>query len=193
MSEKRSPPSSKTRGEPALLNKRAKKEDGAAGDSVPPLVFAQLQTERPVAPTVLRSEPVTLVLPSSAAWFSLQGIHQLETEALPEFFASHEGTKTYQDYRDFMVHAYWQRPQHYLSYTACRKNLSGDVGNIMRVHSFLESHGIINYQVTSSCIPTAIPTAGPGATVGASQQVGLSVCLYVCMSVCLSLCVPLLV
>ncbi|EFP74695.1 uncharacterized protein PGTG_00651 [Puccinia graminis f. sp. tritici CRL 75-36-700-3] len=35
----------------------------------------------------------------------------------------------------------------YLTVTACRQNLAGDVCAIMRVHAFLEQWGIINYQV----------------------------------------------
>jgi SWI/SNF related-matrix-associated actin-dependent regulator of chromatin subfamily C len=35
----------------------------------------------------------------------------------------------------------------YLTVTACRRNLAGDVCGIMRVHALLEQWGIINYQV----------------------------------------------
>ncbi|CAO3617507.1 unnamed protein product [Mucor fragilis] len=49
-------------------------------------------------------------------------------------------------------------PVEYLTITACRRNLTGDVCAILRVHSFLEQWGLINYQVdpeakTSSLSP----------------------------------------
>jgi SWI/SNF related-matrix-associated actin-dependent regulator of chromatin subfamily C len=79
-----------------------------------------------------------------------------------------DGLNVYKDYRDFMVHAYWQNPKQYLTYTACRKSLSGDVGAIMRVHTFLETHGIINNQVVCNLVPTPLPQPGQNVLVGAS-------------------------
>lgn len=40
-------------------------------------------------------------------------------------------------------------PTEYLTSTACRRNLAGDVCAVMRVHAFLEQWGLINYQVGS--------------------------------------------
>jgi SWI/SNF related-matrix-associated actin-dependent regulator of chromatin subfamily C len=48
-----------------------------------------------------------------------------------------------------MVNTYRLNPGEYLTVTACRRNLAGDVGAIMRVHGFLEQWGLINYQVCS--------------------------------------------
>ena len=52
-------------------------------------------------------------------------------------------------------------PTEYLTSTACRRNLAGDVCAIMRVHAFLEQWGLINYQVDSDSRPTPI---GPPPT-----------------------------
>lgn len=49
-----------------------------------------------------------------------------------------------------MINTYRLNPGEYLTVTACRRNLAGDVGAIMRVHAFLEQWGLINYQVRSS-------------------------------------------
>jgi SWI/SNF related-matrix-associated actin-dependent regulator of chromatin subfamily C len=46
-----------------------------------------------------------------------------------------------------MINTYRLNPIEYLTVTACRRNLAGDVCAIMRVHSFLEQWGLINYQV----------------------------------------------
>lgn len=92
-----------------------------------------------------------IILPSYSAWFDMHQIHNLEKKALPEFFNNRNRSKTpavYKDYRDFMVNTYRLNPAEYLTVTACRRNLAGDVCAIMRVHQFLEQWGLINYQVS---------------------------------------------
>lgn len=91
-----------------------------------------------------------IILPSYSAWFDMHDIHAIERKGLPEFFNSRNRSKTpavYKDYRDFMVNTYRLNPAEYLTVTACRRNLAGDVCAIMRVHAFLEQWGLINYQV----------------------------------------------
>ena len=46
-----------------------------------------------------------------------------------------------------MIDTYRLNPTEYLTSTACRRNLAGDVCAIMRCHAFLEQWGLINYQV----------------------------------------------
>lgn len=91
-----------------------------------------------------------VVLPSYSAWFDMEIVHNIERKSLPEFFNSRNRSKTeaiYKDYRDFMINTYRLNPSEYLTVTACRRNLAGDVCAIMRVHAFLEQWGLINYQV----------------------------------------------
>ena len=91
-----------------------------------------------------------IILPSYSTWFDMHQIHSLEKKALPEFFNQRNRSKTpavYKDYRDFMINTYRLNPVEYLTVTACRRNLAGDVCAIMRVHAFLEQWGLINYQV----------------------------------------------
>lgn len=93
-----------------------------------------------------------IILPSYSTWFDMHAIHAVEQKSLPEFFNSRNRSKTpaiYKDYRDFMVNTYRLNPTEYLTVTACRRNLAGDVCAIMRVHAFLEQWGLINYQVRS--------------------------------------------
>merc|ERR1711911_432356 len=52
-------------------------------------------------------------------------------------------------------------PTEYLTSTACRRNLAGDVCAIMRVHAFLEQWGLVNYQVDGDSRPMPI---GPPPT-----------------------------
>ena len=91
-----------------------------------------------------------IILPSYSTWFDMHKIDEKEKRALPEFFNNRNRSKTwavYKDYRDFMINTYRLNPQEYLTVTACRRNLAGDVCAIMRVHAFLEQWGLINYQV----------------------------------------------
>lgn len=91
-----------------------------------------------------------VIIPSYAAWFNLAKIHEIEHKSLPEFFNLKNRSKTptvYKDYRDFMINTYRLNPSEYLTVTACRRNLAGDVCAIIRVHAFLEQWGLINYQV----------------------------------------------
>jgi SWI/SNF related-matrix-associated actin-dependent regulator of chromatin subfamily C len=128
-----------------------------------------------------------LVIPSYSAWFTLSDIHdvrgaalcrqrrrvnaalplalhvgQIEMRSLPEFFNGKNKSKTrtvYKEYRDFMVNTYRLNPSEYLTVTACRRNLAGDVCAIIRVHAFLEQWGLINYQVR--VIPHGARGRGP--------------------------------
>lgn len=98
----------------------------------------------------LASQTHAIILPSYTSWFDMSTINHLEKKALPEFFNNRNRSKTpavYKDYRDFMVNTYRLNPVEYLTVTACRRNLAGDVCAIMRVHAFLEHWGLINYQV----------------------------------------------
>ena len=53
-----------------------------------------------------------------------------------------------------MIDAFRINPTTYLSFTACRKNLNGDVSVLMRIHSFLEHWGLINYKIPAQKIPS---------------------------------------
>nr|NVI75796.1 moira [Cucujiformia]NVI75815.1 moira [Cucujiformia] len=99
-----------------------------------------------------------------SAWFDYNSIHEVEKRALPEFFNGKNKSKTpeiYLAYRNFMVDTYRLNPTEYITSTACRRNLAGDVCAIMRVHAFLEQWGLINYQVDSDSRPTPM---GPPPT-----------------------------
>ena len=91
-----------------------------------------------------------IIVPSYSAWFDYNSIHAIEKRHLPEYFNAKNRSKTpeiYLSYRNFMIDTYRLNPTEYLTSTACRRNLAGDVCAIMRVHAFLEQWGLINYQV----------------------------------------------
>jgi len=129
-------------------------EDGESADDNDDEDPAQLEATRlrleEQARKYLAAQTHEVIIPSYSAWFDMSKIHPIERRALPEFFNSRNRSKTpsiYKDYRDFMINAYRLRPTEYLTVTACRRNLAGDVCAIMRVHAFLEQWGLVNYQV----------------------------------------------
>ncbi|XP_056153888.1 SWI/SNF complex subunit SMARCC1b [Lampris incognitus] len=97
-----------------------------------------------------------IIIPSYASWFNYNSIHQIEKRALPEFFNGKNKSKSpeiFLAYRNFMIDTYRLNPQEYLSSTACRRNLTGDVCAVMRVHALLEQWGLVNYQVDAESRP----------------------------------------
>ncbi|RFU72674.1 chromatin remodelling factor [Trichoderma arundinaceum] len=107
----------------------------------------------------LISQTHAIVLPSYSTWFDMNSIHEIERKAMAEFFNNRNRSKTpavYKDYRDFMINTYRLNPVEYLTMTACRRNLAGDVCAIMRVHAFLEQWGLINYQVDADQRPSHV-------------------------------------
>lgn len=126
---------------------------GIAGDEKPAEANSAIKTE----PTARQSHMV--IVPSYSSWFDMTRIHEIERECLPEFFTGKNGGKTPQTYvkfRNFIVNTYRLEPTEYLTVTACRRNLLGDSGTIMRVHNFLEKWGLINYQVDIEARPVNV-------------------------------------
>ncbi|XP_062867966.1 SWI/SNF complex subunit SMARCC1b [Trichomycterus rosablanca] len=97
-----------------------------------------------------------IIIPSFASWFDYNCVHQIERRALPEFFNGKNKSKSpeiYLAYRNFMIDTYRLNPQEYLTSTSSRRNLTGDVCALVRVHAFLEQWGLINYQVDAESRP----------------------------------------
>ncbi|KAJ5785774.1 uncharacterized protein N7503_010986 [Penicillium pulvis] len=147
--------------------------EDAAGESQPPADATEgledaVGEDQPVATKSsleasardhLAVQTHAIILPSYASWFDMNTINNIEKKALAEFFNGRNRSKTpatYKDYRDFMINTYRLNPIEYLTVTACRRNLAGDVCAIMRIHSFLEQWGLINYQVDPQTRPSNI-------------------------------------
>lgn len=117
----------------------------------------------------------SLHLPHHAEWFNINLISDYEKRACPDFFAEEPGVSSktpeiYKEYRDFMIHTYQQNPSVYLTFTACRRSLSGDAMAVKHVFDFLEYVSLINYAVApESCSVYAAPRT-PGAKAPASQH-----------------------
>ncbi|KAI5792240.1 SWIRM domain-containing protein [Pyronema domesticum] len=134
--------------------------DGAASGSAAPVNQEQEKKKlEDAARSYLVEQTHTVVVPSYSVWFDMKKIKDIEKKSLPEFFNNRNRSKTplvYKDYRDFMINTYRLNPSEYLTVTACRRNLAGDVCSIMRVHAFLEQWGLINYQIDPETRPSNI-------------------------------------
>lgn len=136
----------------------AKNGNGDATDSTanaPASPASEKKKLEDAAKGYLVDQTHAVVVPSYSTWFDINQINPIEQKSLPEFFNNRNRSKThlvYKDYRDFMINTYRLNPSEYLTVTACRRNLAGDVCSIMRVHAFLEQWGLINYQVGISII-----------------------------------------
>ncbi|XP_053302165.1 SWI/SNF complex subunit SMARCC1b [Pleuronectes platessa] len=119
-----------------------------------------------------------IIVPSYTSWFNNNRIHLIEKRALPEFFNGKNKSKSpeiYLAYRNFMIDTYRINPQEYLSSTSCRRNLTGDVCAVIRVHAFLEQWGLINYQVDAESRPLPMgPPPTPHFNVLADTPSGLA-------------------
>ncbi|KAI8941731.1 hypothetical protein NX059_002937 [Plenodomus lindquistii] len=140
------------------LDDSKKEKDGDGADTTDPEAQAKADLQS-AARSHFVTQTYATIIPSYATWFDMRYIDFRERKALPEFFNGRNRSKTpavYRDYRDFMINTYRLNPSEYLTVTACRRNLAGDVCAIMRVHAFLEQWGLINYQVDPQERPSNI-------------------------------------
>ncbi|CCH40673.1 Chromatin structure-remodeling complex protein [Wickerhamomyces ciferrii] len=143
-------------------------EDGTQGTSTPtphpveePIVDYAEESRKieEKAKTYLARQTKPIIIPSFASWFEFDSIHEIEKKSLPEFFNNNSRFKTsksYQDIRNFMIHTYRLNPNEYLTVTATRRNIAADVASIIRLHAFLETWGLINYQIDPKTKPSLI-------------------------------------
>ncbi|SCU78263.1 LAFA_0A05754g1_1 [Lachancea sp. 'fantastica'] len=105
-----------------------------------------------------------VIVPSFSTWFEFNEVHEIERRMLPDFFDDSTRFKTekaYCDVRNFMINTYRLSPYEYLTVTAVRRNVAMDVASIIRIHSFLEQWGLINYQIDPRSKPSLL---GPSFT-----------------------------
>ncbi|CEP63489.1 Rsc8p LALA0_S08e03642g [Lachancea lanzarotensis] len=105
-----------------------------------------------------------VIVPSFSTWFNFNEVHEIERRMLPDFFDDSTRFKTekaYCDVRNFMINTYRLSPYEYLTVTAVRRNVAMDVASIIRIHSFLEQWGLINYQIDPRSKPSLL---GPSFT-----------------------------
>lgn len=118
------------------------------------------------AKTYLIEQSRHVVVPSFSRWFDFNSVHSIEKKLFPDFFSSkiseesakpvYKTPNTYREIRDFMINTYRLNPIEYLTVTAVRRNVAGDVASIIRIHRFLEQWGLINYQIDPRTKPSLV-------------------------------------
>ncbi|ORX61651.1 hypothetical protein DM01DRAFT_1280611 [Hesseltinella vesiculosa] len=87
----------------------------------------------------------TLFTPS---WLDLHEVHEVEKNAMPEWFSSKRRQQEYISYRNHYVQQYHASPNNYLLAMSCKQAFpSADLVQLMKIHRFLELHNIINAQI----------------------------------------------
>ena len=84
---------------------------------------------------------------------------------MPEFFCKKYPQKNpvnYKTFRNLIVKLFRENPSIYLSASTCRKHVPVDVCSILRLHSFLEQWGIINFNVEPLLKPAKLMIQGSG-------------------------------
>ena len=147
-----------------LLGKRVRRRsvggaedaDGAATNGKRPQDSRPKQEDAAGGKVTARSSaspvPISIGMPSHAAWLRLDAVHDLERRALPDFFDGSSFLKTPESYvqmRNFVINTYREQPSLPLTVTECRRNLAVDVATVMRLHQFLEHWGIINHNAST--------------------------------------------
>ncbi|KAL1519578.1 hypothetical protein AB1Y20_023116 [Prymnesium parvum] len=163
--------------------KRARRR---AADDETDLSNGDRKLQRGDSARVRRSSPVPqqIPMPSHAAWFRLDAVHEIERGALPEFFDGSARLKTEETYvqaRNFIVGTYREQPTLPITVTECRRHIALDVGAVMRLHQFLEHWGIINYcsvklagmQVRHAATVAGVSLEGPAASSVATHMLTL--------------------
>ncbi len=97
-------------------------------------------------------QDLPLLIPANAKWFNLSTISKFEERMLPEFFTGRSASKTpsyYLQTRNYMVYKFSSlrkyNPSARITATEVRHSLAGDVCALLRIHEFLQTFGIINY------------------------------------------------
>lgn len=96
--------------------------------------------------------------PKLPIWYDALSVNAIEVKNMPEFFSIEskisKGAEEYMRMRDFIISLYEQNLSVYLSATDCRRKLVGDVCAVLKIHSFLDAFGVINFDVKANCRPS---------------------------------------
>jgi hypothetical protein len=93
-------------------------------------------------------------------WYNSISVDALEVKNMPEFFSTEtayvQNAKDYLTMRNSIVSLYSNSPYIYLSATDCRKKITGDVCAVLKIHSFLDAFGVINFNVKAESRPSMV-------------------------------------
>ncbi|KAI5173140.1 SWI/SNF related-matrix-associated actin-dependent regulator of chromatin subfamily C [Nematocida sp. LUAm3] len=90
-------------------------------------------------------ETIIALVPMHSSWFNQEKIHEIEGRAFD--LVEEEKQKRYMTARNKIFQMYQQSPDIHLTIMQCRKTISEDISEIIKIHSFLEHWGLINYKI----------------------------------------------
>ncbi|XP_011073099.1 SWI/SNF complex subunit SWI3A [Sesamum indicum] len=112
-------------------------------------------------------------IPSYSSWFSWNNIHEVERFSLREFFDGSSVTRSpriYKEYRDFIISKYREDPSRKLTFTEVRKSLVGDISVLLKVFTFLEKWGLINFNVADNSEKNSYEGSARTASFGVEEE-----------------------
>ena len=88
-----------------------------------------------------------VIIPTSSIWFDYKNIHRIEKDAFYEFFSesASKSPENYKMIRNKILQLFYSNPHKYLTGIYCVERLGFDSCSILRIHSFLEHWGLINF------------------------------------------------
>lgn len=98
------------------------------------------------------AEERVYAFPMHADWFSLNTVHRMERQLVPEYFtgkSSERTPKVYMELRNTIVRKYLENPERALSLTDIQGLANLDTKYLSRIFEFLDHWGIINYSATN--------------------------------------------
>jgi hypothetical protein len=153
-----------------------------------PTVHPPLSTSLPTSTTVTTTSeddpnPANIYRPS---WYDTKTISNIEKSSLPEWFnssAPHRTPTTYLSTRNQILTIYSKQAslalatahqggggQHYLTVSAIRRIVPGDVGSLTRLHTFLCDWGMMNVGHVGENAPSDLALRGGSSSSGKGKR-----------------------
>eukprot|EP00923_Selenidium_pygospionis_P035778 GHVN01062594.1.p1 GENE.GHVN01062594.1~~GHVN01062594.1.p1 ORF type:complete len:434 (-),score=53.43 GHVN01062594.1:2764-4065(-) len=101
----------------------------------------------------IESEQEKVIIPSYSAWFSFDKVSEIEKRVFFGQKGGEDAESGYKEKRNFMVRKYRSSRGKRLLMIQCREFLGGDLSEVIKIHSFLEHWGLINYDVLNEKRP----------------------------------------
>ncbi|KAI5191848.1 SWI/SNF related-matrix-associated actin-dependent regulator of chromatin subfamily C [Nematocida minor] len=90
---------------------------------------------------------IPILVPLHSAWFSTESVHPIERRFFNSYLENEEDRQKYVATRNTIFKMYQENTASHLSITECRRKVSEDVSTLIKIYSFLEHWGLINYKI----------------------------------------------
>ncbi|KAH9386566.1 SWI/SNF related-matrix-associated actin-dependent regulator of chromatin subfamily C [Nematocida major] len=90
---------------------------------------------------------IPVLVPLHSVWFSMEAIHPIERRVFSAFLSGHEGVQKYVSARNTIFKMYQENTSTHVSITLCRRRIPEDISTLIKIYTFLEHWGLINYKI----------------------------------------------